>query len=137
MNFSLLNTLFSCTFFLIFFFFSFYKQAIVCDKETLASKFQIITDKAQTVLSTTAPVGHQSINEDIQSLQEDLSTISLKSSTLKVSLEDLLHLWSEYLSIIKQISKMTDNVEATLCEVKKPQSTLAEKKCQMDKVKVR
>ena len=118
------------------FLFSDFKQAIVCDKESLASKFQIITDKAQAVLSTTAPVGHQSINEDIQSLQEDLSTISLKSSTLKVTLEDLLHLWSEYLYTIKQISKMTDTVETNLNEVKKLQSTLAEKKCQMDKVKV-
>lgn len=113
-----------------------FKKAIVCDKETLASKFQVITDKAQTVLSTTAPVGHQSINEDIQSLQEDVSIISLKSSTLKVSLEDLLHIWSEYLYTIKQVAKMTDTIEATLNEAKKLQSTLAEKKCQMDKIKV-
>lgn len=60
----------------------------------------------------------------------------MKSSTIKVSLEDCLHLWSEYMHTIKQVSKATDNIEATLNEVKKLQSTLAEKKCQMDKVKV-
>ncbi|KFM65651.1 Nesprin-1, partial [Stegodyphus mimosarum] len=110
-------------------------QDIVCEKEALSTKFKGITDKAQVVLSSTAPVGHQPINENIQSLQEELSTIMLKSSSVKVSLEDCLHLWTEFLHAMKQVSKVTDYIEVTLEEVKKFQSTLAEKKCQLDKVK--
>ncbi|CAL1291409.1 unnamed protein product [Larinioides sclopetarius] len=110
-------------------------QDIACEKEALSSTFQSITDKAQVVLSSTAPMGHSAINETIQSLQELLSTIVLNSSTIKVSLEDCLHLWSTFLHSMKQVSKVTDNIEHTLEEARKYQSTLAEKKCQLDKVK--
>lgn len=81
-------------------------------------------------------MGHSTINESIQSLQEMLSTLVLNSSTVKVSLEDCLHLWATFLHAMKQVSKVTDSIEHTLEEAKKPQSTLAEKKCQLDKVKV-
>ncbi|XP_054713817.1 LOW QUALITY PROTEIN: muscle-specific protein 300 kDa-like [Uloborus diversus] len=110
-------------------------QDILCEKETLASKFQVLTSKAQVVLSTTAPIGHQPINEAVQSLQEELSTISLKASSIKLSLEDCMHLWAEFSYMMKQVSKVTDTIEATLAETKKLQSTLPEKKCLLDKVK--
>ncbi|GFY40264.1 nesprin-1 [Trichonephila inaurata madagascariensis] len=54
-------------------------QDIACEKESLSSTFQTITDKAQVVLTSTAPMGHSAINETIQSLQELLSTTILNA----------------------------------------------------------
>ncbi|GIX92565.1 nesprin-1 [Caerostris extrusa] len=93
-------------------------QDIACEKESLSSTFQNITDKAQVVLSSTAPMGHSVINDTIQSIQELLSTIILNASTTKVSLEDCLHLWSTFLHSMKQVAKVTDSIEHTLEEAK-------------------
>ncbi|XP_013784499.1 nesprin-1-like, partial [Limulus polyphemus] len=111
-------------------------QELINNKEELVGKIQSVAELAQIVLTETLPVGHQPINDVIQTLQENRSNLLTKLMATKSTLEDALYLWSSFLVMIKQASKVVSQMENTLMEGQQLQATLSEKKAQLDKIKI-
>ncbi|XP_067130355.1 LOW QUALITY PROTEIN: muscle-specific protein 300 kDa-like [Centruroides vittatus] len=110
-------------------------QEITSNKEELFGSVQSTVEQGQLVLSGTAPVGHQQINDIIQELQDKRNLLSSKLVSVKTSLEDWIHIWSDFLHLMKQVTKTVDYLELGLQEASQLQTTWAEKKSQVDRVK--
>ena len=111
-------------------------QDLLMYKEEGFSKVQGTVELAQTVLANTAPAGHENINQAVENLQKDWSTLASKMVETKTYLDETTHRWAGFLENIHQLNKTIEHVEHTLSDVGQFQSTLSEKRAQLERLKV-
>lgn len=110
---------------------------MLLNKEEGHTKIQQLLEMAQAVLANTAPAGHDVINKAITSLQEEWATLAARITETKTLLDEAVQNWAGFLDAISQFCKNVEGMETLLKEVSPFQSTLSEKKTQVDKLKVR
>lgn len=111
-------------------------QDLLLYKEEGFSKVQSTVELAQTVLANTAPAGHDQINQAVEELQQCWSALASKMVETKTYLDETLHRWAGFLENIHQLNKTIEHVEHTLSDVSQFQSTLSEKRAQLERLKV-
>lgn len=111
-------------------------QDLILYKEEGFSKIQGTVELAQTVLANTAPAGHDGINQTVEKLQQDWSALASKMVETKTYLDETIHRWAGFLENIHQLNKTIEHVEHTLSDVSQFQSTLSEKRAQLERLKV-
>lgn len=111
-------------------------QDLLLYKEEGFTKVQATVELAQTVLANTAPVGHEHINRAVEQLQQNWSALASKMVETKTYLDETIHRWAGFLENIHQLNKTIDHVEHTLSDVSQFQSTLSEKRAQLERLKV-
>ena len=105
-------------------------------KEEGFNKIQAMFEHAQSILSNTAPSGHQAINNKLKELQDKWNTSVSKMIETKNQLDQNIHRWAGFLEQIHQLNKTLEYVEATLEENAPFLATLPEKKSQLEVIKV-
>lgn len=115
------------------------KLAIIQDlmlcKEDGFAKIQNLVELAQSVLANTAPSGHKAINDVLTNLQEDWSNVASKMVETKTSLDDLLTKWAGLLQQTQGLNKTIEWMENQLQELSVFQSSIPEKRVQLDRIK--
>lgn len=111
-------------------------QDLILYKEEGFTKVQSTVELAQTVLANTAPAGHGVINKAIEKLQQEWSSLASKMVGTKTYLDETVHRWAGFLENINQLNKTIEHVESTLSDVSQLQSTLSEKRAQIERLKV-
>lgn len=93
---------------------------------------------AQPVLLTTAPLGHESINQKLTQLQNDLSNLAIKMVETKSMLEQHLSQYSGFVDQIKNIVMSIDWIEKSLSDpiISEFQTTMPEKRSQLENIKL-
>ncbi|CAG7726205.1 unnamed protein product [Allacma fusca] len=107
---------------------------LLCKEEGF-TKIQTIFEKAQSILSNTAPAGHEAINDKLKELQETWNALVSKMIDTKNHLDENIHRWAGFLEQVHQLSKTLEYVESTLDENLPFQATLQEKKSQLEIIK--
>lgn len=111
-------------------------QDLILYKEEGFTKVQGTVELAQTVLANTAPAGHDVINQAVEKLQQDWSALASKMVETKTYLDETIHRWAGFLENIHLLNKTIEHAEHTLSDVSQFQSTLSEKRAQLERLKV-
>lgn len=104
-------------------------------KEEGFSKVQGAVELAQAVLANTAPSGHDAINEMLGRLQEEWSSLASKMIETKAILDDSIHRWAGFLEQIHELNKTVEYLENSYKELSEFQTTMSEKRAQLEKIK--
>lgn len=91
---------------------------------------------AQSILLTTAPQGHDTINKSLAQLQNDWSALALKMVETKSILEQSINQYSGLVDQLKNIVKMIEWIEKSMAELNEFQTTMAEKRSQLENIKM-
>lgn len=110
-------------------------QDLLLLKDEGFAKVQSIVELAQVVLANTAPHGHEPINRSLAKLQEDWSALALKMVDIKSSLGESINQWSGFLEQVQQVNKTVTWLEALLNELNEFQTTMTEKRAQLERIK--
>lgn len=110
-------------------------QNVILLKDEGAVKIQSLVELAQVVLANTAPSGHEAINKALGKLQEDWSAIALRMIDVKSSLDDSINQWSGFLEQVQNVKKTVEWLENILKELSEFQTTMTEKRAQLDRIK--
>ncbi|CAG0880678.1 unnamed protein product [Cyprideis torosa] len=110
-------------------------QDLMLFKEEGFAKIQGTVELAQLVLANTAPNGHEVINEAVDKLQQDWSNLASKMAESKTNLDDAIHRWAGFLEQIQQLNRTVQLVENALADNLPFQSSMAEKRSQLDRLK--
>jgi nesprin-1 len=124
-------------------------------KEQGFAKVQNTVELAQTVLANTATSGHEQINKAVTKLQEEWSSLASRMIEIKVNsqqfqqilninfylfcqnkLDDSIHRWSGFLEQIQQLDKVVEPIESTYNELAEFQTTMSEKRAQLERLRV-
>ena len=111
-------------------------QDLLLYKDEGFTKVQSTVELAQIVLANTAPNGHNGINQAVEQLQQDWSALASKMVETKTYLDETIHRWAGFSENINQLHKTIEHVESTLSDVSQLQSTLSEKRTQLERLKV-
>ncbi|CAD6999864.1 unnamed protein product [Ceratitis capitata] len=111
-------------------------QDIILLKDEGSAKVLSIVELAQNVLANTAPTGHEAINKKLTDLQELWSNIALRIIDVKATLDDSITQWSGFLEQVQNVRKFNEWLENVLRELSEHQTTMPEKRAQLDRVKV-
>lgn len=90
---------------------------------------------AQNVLANTAPAGHEPINKELAALHELWSNIALRMIDVKANLDSSITQWSGFLDQVQNVRKFNEWLEGVLKELYEHQTTMTEKRAQLDRVK--
>ena len=112
-------------------------QELLLCKEEGFNKIQGIFEQAQSILSNTAPSGHEAINDKLKELQDTWNTLVSKILETKTLLDQNIHRWAGFLEQIHQLNKTLEYVEGTLEGNAPLLATLPEKKSQLEIIKVK
>nr|XP_034172930.1 nesprin-1 isoform X14 [Osmia lignaria] len=110
-------------------------QDLLLYKEDGFAKVQGIVELAQAVLANTAPTGHKAINDAVGKLQEQWSALASKMLETKTNLDDSINKWAGLLEQIQSMNKTVDYMETALNEFIPFQTTMSEKRCQLERIK--
>lgn len=110
-------------------------QDLLISKDEGFSKIQNLVELAQIVLANTAPNGHDAINQTLAKLQEQWSNLASKMIETKAVLDDSLTKWSGLLEQTQGLNKTIEWMENQLKELSEFQSTIPEKRAQLDRIK--
>lgn len=110
-------------------------QDLLLSKEEGFAKLQNIVELGQIVLANTAPNGHEAINQSISNLQEEWSNLASKIVETKALLDDSLTKWSGLLEQTQGLHKTIEWMENQLKELSEYQSSIPEKRAQLDRIK--
>ncbi|XP_054006700.1 muscle-specific protein 300 kDa isoform X2 [Hylaeus anthracinus] len=110
-------------------------QDLLLCKEDGFGKVQGIVELAQTVLANTAPTGHKAINDTVGKLQEQWSALASKMLETKTNLDDSINKWAGLLEQIQSMNKTVEYMQTALNDFLPFQTTMAEKRCQLERVK--
>lgn len=110
-------------------------QDLLGTKDEIFAKINSISGQCEDLLSETAPVGHVALQKSLHELQDAKGSFVSRLNAVKLSLDDQLYLWKDYLNLIKQVTNMTDQAESNLKQALLPQDTLSEKRVQWEAVK--
>ena len=110
-------------------------QDLLMYKEEGFVKVQSAVELAQTVLANTAPAGHDAINSNVDRLKAEWGQLASKMMDTKANLDGVISKWAGFLEQIHQLKKIVEGVEASLAECSQPQSTLSEKRTQLERLK--
>ncbi|XP_043257159.1 nesprin-1 isoform X10 [Colletes gigas] len=110
-------------------------QDLLLYKEDGFAKVQGIVELAQAVLANTAPTGHKAINDAVGKLQEQWSALASKMLEAKTNLDDSINKWAGLLEQIQSMNKMVDYMQTALNDFLPFQTTMSEKRCQLECIK--
>ena len=110
-------------------------QDLLMYKEEGFVKVQSAVELAQSVLANTAPAGHDAINSNVDRLKAEWGQLASKMMDTKANLDGVISKWAGFLEQIHQLKKIVEGVEASLAESSQPQSTLSEKRTQLERLK--
>ena len=110
-------------------------QELILLKEEGSGQLQDIVEAAQNVLANTASPGHAPINHAISKLHEEWSQCTMKMIDIRSSLDDSINQWSGFLDEIQSIRKSTESIEALLNDLNDYQTTMAEKRTQLELIR--
>ncbi|XP_076667923.1 muscle-specific protein 300 kDa isoform X16 [Andrena cerasifolii] len=110
-------------------------QDLLLYKEDGFAKVQGIVELAQAVLANTAPTGHKAINDAVGKLQEQWSALASKMLEAKTNLDDSINKWAGLLEQIQSMNKTVDYMQAALNDFTPFQTTMSEKRCQLERIK--
>ncbi|KAL5279677.1 hypothetical protein ACFFRR_003964 [Megaselia abdita] len=110
-------------------------QDVILLKDEGSAKIQSLVEQAQSVLANTAPQGHEPVNRQIADLQEQWSAIALRMVDIKSNLDDSITQWSGFLDQVANVQKTNDWLENLLKELSEFQTTMSEKRSQLDRIK--
>lgn len=110
-------------------------QDLLLYKEDGFAKVQGIVELAQAVLANTAPIGHKAINDAVGKLQEQWSALASKMLETKTNLDDSINKWAGLLEQIQSMNKTVDYMQSALNEFMPFQTTMSEKRCQLERIK--
>lgn len=110
-------------------------QDLILLKDEGFAKVQSIVEMAQGVLANTAPQGHDAINKSLAKLQDDWSKVALKMVDIKSVLDQSINQWSGFLEQVQNVNKTVDWLENALRELSEFQTTMTEKRSQLERIK--
>lgn len=110
-------------------------QELLLHKEEGFAKIQNLVELAQIVLANTAPSGHDLINKTLANLQEEWSNLASKMIETKAILDNSITKWADVLEQTQELTKTIEWMENQLSEFANYQSTLSEKRAQLDRIK--
>jgi len=116
--------------------FRIFLQDLLLYKDEGYGKVQAVIEQGQTVLANTATEGHPAINEKLQSIQEDWSSVAAKMIDTKNQLDESIHRWAGFLEQIHQLKKTTEYFESVLNDVNSFQTSLQDKRSQLESIRV-
>uniref|UniRef100_A0A1B0C1F9 KASH domain-containing protein n=1 Tax=Glossina palpalis gambiensis TaxID=67801 RepID=A0A1B0C1F9_9MUSC len=108
---------------------------VILLKDEGSAKVQGVVELAQNVLANTAPIGHDAVNKQLTNLQDLWSSIALRIVDVKSLLDDSITQWSGFLEQVQNVSKFNDWLESTLKELSEHQTSMTEKRAQLDRVR--
>ncbi|XP_043244080.1 nesprin-1-like [Amphibalanus amphitrite] len=92
-------------------------------------------DLGHQVLRNTEPTGHQAISEQLTALQESWGSMATQMAETKSNLDEAIHRWAGFLEEIQRLKRSSDATGAVLQEAAQFQTTMAEKRAQLDRLK--
>lgn len=110
-------------------------QDLLLVKDEGFSKVQNVVELAQSVLANTATGGHDTINKSLAKLQEEWSALASKMIEIKSLLDDSISKWAGLLEQIQALNKTVEWMESALAEITPYQSSMSEKRSQLEKIK--
>lgn len=110
-------------------------QDVILLKDEGSARVLKILEQAQHVLANTAPAGHEAINKELSELQDLWSGIALRIMDVKSNLDDSITQWSGFLDQVQNVRKFNERLETLLKELGEHQTTMTEKRAQLDRVK--
>ena len=93
-------------------------------------------DSAQLVLPNTSPNGKDAIRQELHALQEDWDAILTLINDGKTQLDTCVGQWEVYDDSVAQVVKWLSEMENSIKDEAMLQPTLAEKRTQLERVKV-
>ncbi|XP_033150837.1 nesprin-1 [Drosophila busckii] len=110
-------------------------QDVILLKDEGCARVLKVLEQAQHVLANTAPAGHEPINRQLAELQQLWSDIALRIMDVKAQLDDSITQWSGFLDQVQTVRKFNDWLHTLLQELGEHQTTMTEKRAQLDRVK--
>lgn len=110
-------------------------QELILLKDEGFAKVQNLIEMAQAVLANTAPHGHEAINRSLATLQDNWSALALRMVDVKTKLEQAISQWSGFLEQIQNVNKTVEWLENVLQDLSQFQTTMTEKREQLEKIK--
>ena len=112
-------------------------QDMAAGQEDGSRRLQLVHDQAHVVLPNTSLPGKDAINEDLQGLREDWDAIVALLGDSRSRVDAALAAWTAHDEGVVALGAALDEAEQRLRNEAQLQSTLAEKRAQLDRVKVK
>ncbi|CAG4999353.1 unnamed protein product, partial [Parnassius apollo] len=110
-------------------------QNLLLSKDEGFTKVQSLVELAQNVMANTAPSGHEAINNSLVTLQEQWSALLSRMIETKNMLDDSVTKWAGFLEQIQFVDKSNTWLENMLAELTPCESSMSEKRAQLEKLK--
>ena len=97
---------------------------------------QLVVDTGHSVVPNTSSTGKDTINAEIQQLRETWDAISTQMTDAKTGLETSINQWQLYDNSVEELTNWLAKTEAVIKAEDEQESTLSEKRAQLDRMKV-
>ena len=111
-------------------------QEVLQHKDEGFQCLQAVVDAAQLVQASTSPAGKDIITEDLHGLRQDWDDMLTLMNDGKTRLETAVNQWDLHDNTLATLNKWLTDMEETLKQESALQSTLSEKRSQLERVKV-
>lgn len=111
-------------------------QELTAEKDQGLNKLQVALDNMQIILPNTSVAGRDAVRREMQCLHQDYDAVSQELTKVRGTLEGCLSQYSVYMDGCGQLQGWMRDLEDQLESEAELQSTLEEKKLQLDRIKV-